>query len=248
MDQEKREWPADQVERRPIAALIPYARNPRVHSEAQIDQIAASIREWGWTVPILLDENDGVIAGHGRLLAAQKLGIETAPCMVARGWTEAQKRAYIIADNKLTLNADWDSDLLRIELGDLDAAGFDLDLTGFNEAELGDLMEPTGLSSGAGEGAGALSDRFMVPPFTVLNAREGRWQDRKRSWLALGIQSELGRGETEADASYKNQEALNALQAGRPHRKNAAPGGSLRPAADYSKGERGDGRGRAIRG
>ena len=133
-------WPADSVERRPVAKLVPYARNARTHSPEQVDQIAASIREWGWTVPVLLDEQDGIIAGHGRVLAAKKLGLADVPCMVARGWSEAQRRAYILADNKLTLNAEWDSELLKIELGDLQGLNFDLALTGFSLGELGDIM------------------------------------------------------------------------------------------------------------
>jgi hypothetical protein len=113
------EWPADQVERRPLAALIPSARNARTHSEEQIAQIAASIREWGWTMPILVDEAGTIIAGHGRVLAAARLGLDAVPVMVARGWSEAQKRAYLIADNKLGLNAGWNEELLRIEMADL---------------------------------------------------------------------------------------------------------------------------------
>lgn len=129
-------WPADKVRRRPVASLTPYARNARTHSEAQIGQIAASIREWGWTMPILVDEVGGIIAGHGRVLAAQRLGLKSVPTMEARGWSEAQKRAYVLADNKLTLNAGWDEELLRLELGDLKFSGFDLDLTGFSGDEL----------------------------------------------------------------------------------------------------------------
>src|SRR5437764_1498098 len=94
-------WPADRVERWALDRLIPYARNARQHSDAQVGQIAASIREWGWTIPILADEDGGLIAGHGRVLAARKLGLAEVPVMVARGWSEAQKRAYILADNKL---------------------------------------------------------------------------------------------------------------------------------------------------
>jgi len=105
-------WPADHVERRSLASLVPYARNARTHSPAQVDQIAASIREWGWTMPVLADEAGGLIAGHGRVLAAQKLGLADVPVMVARGWTEAQKRAYVLADNKLALNAGWNEAML----------------------------------------------------------------------------------------------------------------------------------------
>ena len=128
-------WAADKVERRSIASLVPYARNARMHSAEQIDQIAASIREWGWTVPVLVDEADDIIAGHGRVLAAHKLAIAEVPVMVAAGWSEAQKRAYVLADNKLALNAGWDNDLLKIELGDLQAFDFDLGLIGFSADE-----------------------------------------------------------------------------------------------------------------
>jgi DNA modification methylase len=128
-------WPADRVERWPIGRLIPYARNARTHSEAQVDQIAASIREWGWTNPVLVGEDGTIIAGHGRVLGARKLRIKEVPVMIATGWSEAQKKAYAIADNKLTLNGGWDEELLGLELGELEALGFDLDLIGFSEAE-----------------------------------------------------------------------------------------------------------------
>src|SRR5690606_17732530 len=133
------DWPADKVERKSVSALVPYARNARTHSEEQVAQIAASIREWGWTVPVLVDEDGGLIAGHGRVLAARKLGIADIPVMVAAGWTEAQKRAYVLADNKLALNAGWDAELLALELSDLQAFDFDLGLTGFSDDELAAL-------------------------------------------------------------------------------------------------------------
>src|SRR5215212_11694520 len=124
-------WPADEVQRWPLDRLVPSARNARTHSDAQVAQIAASIREWGWTVPVLVDEVGTIIAGHGRVLAAQRLAIAEVPVMVARGWSESQRRAYIIADNAIPLNAGWDFAKLKIELADLDVAGFDLDLVGF---------------------------------------------------------------------------------------------------------------------
>jgi len=131
----KAAWPADHVERWPTARLIPFARNARTHSDTQVSQIAASIREWGWTNPVLVAEDGTIIAGHGRVLAARKLGIADVPVMVATGWTDAQKRAYAIADNKLTLNGGWDEELLGLEIGELEVLGFDLDLIGFSEAE-----------------------------------------------------------------------------------------------------------------
>ena len=135
-------WPADRVERRLVSSLVPYAKNARTHSEAQIAQIAASIREWGWTVPVLVDEVSNIIAGHGCVLAAQKLGLADVPVMVAAGWSEAQKRAYVIADNKLAENAGWDEGILRLELGDLQLDEFDLRLTGFSGDELKELFSP----------------------------------------------------------------------------------------------------------
>jgi hypothetical protein len=136
----KQAWPADQVVRKPIAELVPYARNARTHTPAQVDQIAASIREWGWTNPVLIDEAGTIIAGHGRVMAAQKLKIADIPCLVASGWTDAQKRAYVLADNQLALNAGWDADLLRVEIGDLQAEGFDVGLMGFDGAFLDELF------------------------------------------------------------------------------------------------------------
>jgi DNA modification methylase len=147
-------WPADHVERWPLGRLVPFARNARTHSPAQVDQIAASMREWGWTNPILVDEEGTIIAGHGRVEAARKLGLADAPVMVARGWSEAKTRAYVIADNKLALNAGWDEELLVAELCDLQALAFDLDLVGFDAAELGKLL-------GSGEQVGGEDD---VPP------------------------------------------------------------------------------------
>lgn len=137
MDQD---WPAQSSELWPIENITPYARNSRTHSDEQVAQIAASIREWGWTNPILVDEDGGLIAGHGRLLAARKLGLSQIPTMVAKGWSEAQKKAYVIADNKLALNAGWDLELLAVELGDLQGFDFDLLLTGFSDDELGKLL------------------------------------------------------------------------------------------------------------
>jgi DNA modification methylase len=140
IDPQTTSWPADRVERRPVAELVPYARNARTHSPAQVAKIAASIEEWGWTNPVLVDESGNIIAGHGRVLAARKLGIADVPVMVASGWTEAQQRAYVLADNRLALDAGWDEDLLRSELVELGELGFDLPLTGFSDAELGKLM------------------------------------------------------------------------------------------------------------
>lgn len=120
--------------------ITPFARNSRTHSDEQVAQVAASIKEFGWTNPILIDETSTIIAGHGRLMAAQRLGLSEVPTIRLEGLTDAQKRAYVIADNKLALNAGWDEEMLAIEIGDLLEQGFDLDLTGFGEDEIGALL------------------------------------------------------------------------------------------------------------
>jgi ParB-like chromosome segregation protein Spo0J len=130
----------DQIERWPIEKLIPYARNSRTHSAEQVGQIAASMREWGWTNPVLAREDGTLIAGHGRVLAAQQLGLPEAPVIVARGWTDAQVRAYVIADNKLAENAGWDNAMLALELKDLSELDFDMSLTGFEQSEMDELL------------------------------------------------------------------------------------------------------------
>src|SRR5271168_1298849 len=123
-----------------IDKLIPYERNARTHSDAQIAQIAASIAKFGFVNPILVDTKAGVIAGHGRLLAARKLGLKEVPVIVLDHLTDAEKRAYIIADNQLALNAGWDEELLRAELAELQQEGLNLDLIGFEDEELARLL------------------------------------------------------------------------------------------------------------
>ena len=131
----KQEW-------RDIATLIPYARNSRTHSDEQVAQIAASIKEFGWTNPILIDGDNGIIAGHGRIYAARKLGHTQVPVIELTGLTDAQKKAYVIADNKLALNAGWDNEMLALEIQELTDEGFDTSLLGFNPDELNALLEP----------------------------------------------------------------------------------------------------------
>lgn len=135
-----KDWPADKIKRKKVDALIPYARNARTHSDEQVAQLAASIKEWGWTTPVLVDEDGEIIAGHGRVMAARKLGIEEVPTMTASGWTKAQKQAYVLADNQLPQNAGWDMDLLSVEMKDLDAEGFDLSLIGFGDDMLANML------------------------------------------------------------------------------------------------------------
>ena len=134
-------WPAFHVERRKVSDLKPFKNNARTHSKEQVAQIAASIKEWGWTQPVLVDETGGVLAGHGRLEAAASLGIAEVPVIVASGWSDAQKRAYVLADNQLALNAGWDENLLRIEIGGLGDMNFDIGLVGFTDEFLSDLFK-----------------------------------------------------------------------------------------------------------
>ena len=128
------------IETRQVADLIPYAANSRTHSDAQVAQIAASIKEFGWTNPILIDGDNTIIAGHGRLLAARKLGMESVPAIVLDHLSKAQQRALVIADNKLTLNAGWDTDMLEAELKLLMEDDFDLLLTGFDIGEINGIL------------------------------------------------------------------------------------------------------------
>ncbi len=192
--------PGIKIEQRDIDALIPYARNARTHSEEQVAQIAASIKEFGWTNPILIDGENGIIAGHGRLQAARKLGMVSVPVIELANLSDAQRRAYILADNRLAMNAGWDFDMLAVELDELNEEGVDLALLGFDQQELNDLIgtEKTPPPS-AQEAHVRLADRFLVPPFSVLNARDGWWQDRKAAWISLGIKSEIGRGNKKQD-------------------------------------------------
>jgi len=153
------------IEQVKIDKLIPYARNSRTHSENQVAQIAASIKEFGFTNPVLIDETGSIIAGHGRVMAARKLAITDVPSIRLTHLTEAQKKAYVIADNKLALNAGWDDEMLAVELTDLKDMGFDLDLTGFSTDEIEALLAPTGTEG--------LTDEDAVPevpeaPVTVL--------------------------------------------------------------------------------
>jgi DNA modification methylase len=158
-----------QIAWRPLGELIPYARNPRTHSDAQVAQIAASISEFGWTNPVLVVGTSGIIAGHGRVLAARKLGLEQVPVIELAHMTETQKRAYVLADNQLALNAGWDEALLRLEVADLSGLGFDMRLIGFGPGELERLL--------AGDGRTGLSDADEAPglPEQAVTRRGDLW-------------------------------------------------------------------------
>lgn len=239
------------IESRPLDRLVPYVRNARTHSAEQVAQIAGSIAEFGFVNPILIGSDDVIVAGHGRVLAAQRLGLAEVPVIVLAHLSEAQRRALVIADNRIAENAGWDEAMLRAELAALQEDAFDLDLLGFAADELGRLLDDmeadAGTDSGGALGDAApadsgerstLADRFGIPPFSVLDARKGWWQDRKRAWIDLGLRSELGRGA----APGGSPRPLDRGWTG-----DASPGGSALPAADYGRSKaRGDGRGRAI--
>ena len=177
----------------PLADLIPYARNSRTHSDAQVAKIAASIKEFGFLNPVITDGQNGIIAGHGRVLAAQKLKLTEVPCIEAAHLSEAQKRAYVIADNRMALDAGWDIDMLKIELKDLFDFNFDLDLTGFNQDELDKfLAEPV-------EG---LTDEDAVPdaPETPVTVEGDVWVlDKHR--LMCGDSTSIDHLETLCDGN-----------------------------------------------
>jgi hypothetical protein len=247
-----------QIETRPVERLIAYVRNARTHSDDQVAQIAASIAEFGFVNPVLIGTDDVIVAGHGRVLAAKRLGLPEVPVIVLDHLNEAQRRALVIADNRLAENAGWDEAMLRAELAALREEDFDLDILGFSDADLLrilDSIDTSGLPPPEGKGAGenghepdspasdpsvSLAERFGVPPFSVLDARKGWWQDRKRAWIGLGIRSELGRGAAPGGSPRPLDRARNA-------RANASPGGAPMPAMNYSKTKaRGDGRGKPL--
>lgn len=200
---------------RDASALRDNPRNTRTHSDAQVADMARILVEFGFTSPVLVDGPDclDIVAGHGRKLGALRAWADGAqlhfpggavipqgqvPTLDVNGWSPEQRRAYVIADNAVALQAGWDDDLLASELADLGNANFDLGLLGFGDDLEAMMATPTPPEPSR---AGNMAAEFLVPPFSVLNAREGWWQDRKRSWLALGIKSELGRGQGDDPAT-----------------------------------------------
>ena len=156
------QWPADKVSRRPLSELIPAARNARTHSSEQIEDLKNSFLQWGWTNPVLIDEEGKIISGHGRVLAAQALGWTEAAVMVSTGWTDAQKRAYALADNQLALTAGWDQTVLAVELDELRDLKFDLNLIGFAPAELNYLIGTPNFGPGSIDDQGRLDQKTPV--------------------------------------------------------------------------------------
>lgn len=189
---------AKKVEWVPLKSLRPYDKNARKHDPDQLEKIAASIKAYGFNNPILIDADNVIVAGHGRYGAAHLLDLDKVPVVRLGHLTDAERRAYTIADNKLAEDGGWDEELLAEELKRLTASGIDLSPIGFSDADLERLLnDATGALAPEPrqQRIGSLAEQFGVPPFSVLSARDGWWQDRKRAWIALGIQSELGRGE-----------------------------------------------------
>jgi ParB family chromosome partitioning protein len=152
-----------QIEQVATADLIPYARNARTHSESQVAQIAGSIQEFGFTNPVLIDSENGIIAGHGRVMAAQKLGLQSVPCIRLGHLSEVQKRAYILADNRIALNSGWDDAMLEVELAELHADEYDLGLLGFDADELSKLMGYSpNFAPGTEEEQGRLDEKAKI--------------------------------------------------------------------------------------
>lgn len=217
-----------------ISELKKYSLNSKRHPQAQIEGIAESIKRFGFTQPIVVDKNNEIIIGHGRLDAAKLAGLAKVPCVILDSLSEQEIKALRLIDNRIA-ETGWDTDLLGLDLKEItfDFAPFNIEFSGIQTIEQ--------FEQNSEKIAGNLSDKFLIPPFSVLNAREGWWQDRKRAWIALGIKSEVGRG-GRPELAQEAPPDKNQLTG-----KSAEPGGSARPACDYSKRQRGDGRGRPLR-
>lgn len=176
------------IEYKPVDDLIMYANNPRKNDGAALDAVVASIKEFGFKNPVVIDKDNVIVCGHTRVKAAKKLKMDEVPTICADDLTPAQIKAFRLADNKVAELAEWDMELLELELDDID---IDMEAFGFD-----DLFDEGGESKYDGTGdAGSLAEDFIIPPFSVLDTRQGYWQERKRAWKALGLKSDIGRDE-----------------------------------------------------
>jgi hypothetical protein len=218
------------IEYLPVASLHPYERNAKQHPPEQVEHIANSIREFGFRQPLVVDAENVVVIGHGRLMAAEKLGLDTVPVVRADDLSEAQIKALRLADNK-TNESGWEFDKLEEELDEL-SADFDMSDFGFERAE--DETIPTD-----GEKVGSMADKYLVPPFSIIYGNKPDWLARKRAWVSFGIRSEIGRGgetylqfkeqsrgklhtprgggyrQAEMSKAFKNNTKLNSYMTGR---------------------------------
>ena len=167
------------IENLKTSELIPYINNSRSHTEEQIKQVASSIKEFGFINPVIIDKDNGIIAGHCRVLASKKLGLKEVPCIKAEHLTEAQKKAYIIADNKLAENAGWDNDLLKIEIENLKELDFDIDVIGFNEMEIANITKINELNWNDVEEL----DQYVEPKKEILICPNCQHEDTKAHFL-----------------------------------------------------------------
>ncbi len=199
-------WTAHKIEQRKVAALRAAPNNPRTHSAKQIEQLVAAIREWGFTIPLLVTGDGEIIAGHGRWMAAKQAGLVKVPCIVADHWTDAQRRAYVLADNQLAANSAWDIDLAATEMIEIEAAGFDLAKIGFSESQLAGFFTPEpdeirdGLQgSGEGKSDGAFGVMVVVGPY-----RQSVTREQMEVWLAM-IRAEGNDDKNEINAVILNR-------------------------------------------
>jgi ParB family transcriptional regulator, chromosome partitioning protein len=195
----------------PVASLVPYARNSRTHSSAQVDKIAASIREFGFLNPIIVDGQNGIIAGHGRVMAAQKLGLEALPVIEANHLTEAQRRAYVIADNRLALDAGWDNEMLRIEIGELRDEGFDLSLTGFEVSEIDAISFDDDAETDMPELAGGDREPFQQMTFTLHDGQAEEVKAAMEKAKAMGAFVDTGNENGNGNALARICEVFNGI-------------------------------------
>lgn len=196
---------SDKIEIKKLDDLIPYINNPKEHPGEQVDKIASSIKNFGFSIPLIIDINNEIIAGHGRYQAAKKLQLDDVPCIIKDDLSEAQIKAFRIADNKVA-ESEWNFEALFAEMEQLEDMDFDLKSLGFDEDELEDFFrndESEELTEEEIEEAKAsLAERFIVPPFSVLDTKQGYWQDRKTAWLNIGIKGEESREEMEVSGSF----------------------------------------------
>lgn len=187
-----------EIEYLPLSELKPYVNNAKLHPAEQVEQIKRSITEFGFDDPIAVWGDNTVIEGHGRLIAATELGLETVPVIRLDHLTDEQRKAYALVHNKLTMNSDFDADLLAMELDGI----FDLDMSKF-----GFDLDADSLSMDSEDRSGNMAERYIVPPFSVLYGNKPDWLKRKRSWIDFGIRSEIGRGGGLAYNSRSNPQA-----------------------------------------
>lgn len=188
-----------------ISKLIPHPKNPRIHPDSAIEKLTKSIKEFGWTNPILVSKDNFILAGHARLKAAERAGLKEVP-VIYLPFEGSKAEAYMIADNKIQDETEWDFPKLKDLLQELDTGEFDIEITGFDENEIENLM--TQFFNIPNNEHIKLKDKFIIPPFSIFDTRQGYWQDRKRAWMSLGIKSEIGRDNS---LTYKGQNRLNQI-------------------------------------